>query len=92
MTSFRLELDRAGVREAALTSPEIRAELRRIAEGVADRARSIGAGEGVTSHPSEIEVGEGGTTRGRAYVRAVGDAAAAREAKYRILGRALGGD
>ena len=91
MTSFRIELDRAGVREAALSSPEVRAALRTIADGIAERARGIDAGEGVTSHQSEITVSEGGTNRARAYVHANGAAAAAREAKYRILGRALDG-
>jgi len=91
MTSFRINLDRAGVREAALTSPEVRAALRTVADEIADRARSIDAAEGVTSKPSEITVSEGGTSRARAYIHAEGAAAAAREAKYRILGRALGG-
>lgn len=91
MTSFRIDLDRAGVREAALTSPEVRAALRTFADNIAARATAIDAGEGVTSKPSEIDVEEGGTSRARVYVRAIGAAAAAREAKYRILGRALDG-
>jgi len=91
MASFRIELNREGIREAALRSPEVRAGLRAVADEIADRARAIDSGEGVTSEPSDIEVEEGGTRRARVYVRAVGAAAAAREAKYRILGRALGG-
>lgn len=91
MTGFRIELNRAGVREAALTSPDVRAALRTVADQIADRARAIDAGEGVTSKPSEISVREGGSTRARAYIHAEGAAAAAREAKYRILGRALDG-
>lgn len=83
MTSVRIELNRAGVRAAALTSPEVRAELRRIAEATAGRARG--------QCDNDIEVVEGGQSRARAYVRMLGPDAAAREAKHRILGRSLGG-
>lgn len=91
MSSIRFEIDREGVREAALRSPEVRGQLRKIAEETADRARSINESSGVTSEKPTIEVSEGGRTRARAYIRAVGPAAAAREAKYRVLGRALAG-
>lgn len=89
MAQARIELNRPGVREAALRSPEIRGALRRVAEETASRARTIDASVGVRSPKSEIVVSEGGNVRARAYVRAVGPAAAAREAKYRVLGRSL---
>lgn len=91
MTSVRIHIDKPAVREAALTSPEIRAGLRLVAEQVAARAENIEASTGVTSEPSEIKVTEGGVRRARFYVTAEGPQAAAREAKYRILGRSLPG-
>lgn len=86
-----IKLDRAKVDYAALSSPQVRAQLRIVAEAAAARARNIGASEGVKSDPSEIKVAMGGHRRARAYVRAVSPSAAAREAKYRILGRAMPG-
>lgn len=81
MTTVRIELNRDGVRQAALTSPEVRAELARIGEATASRARS--------QTNNEVEVVEGGKGRARVYVRMLGADAAALEAKERILGRSL---
>jgi len=82
MASLRIDLNRAGIREAALQSPEVRAAVRAIAESVAARAR------GTTD--DEIDVHEGGTSRARAYVRRLGSGAAG-EAQDRALGRSVGG-
>jgi hypothetical protein len=80
--SFRIELNRAGIRELALTSPEVRAAVRATAESIAARARS--------ATRDEIDVAEGGTSRARAYVRRLGSGAAG-EANDRALGRSVGG-
>lgn len=90
-TKIRLELDRAGVRQAALTSPEVRTALRKIGQATLSRAQALDAGVGRDSAKSRFELAQGGRSRARVYVRAEGPAAAAREAKYRILGRSLGG-
>lgn len=81
MTSVRIDLITAALRETALTSPEVRAEVRRIAEATAARARG--------QSDNEIVVVEGGRSRARAYVRMLGADAAQKEAKERILGRSL---
>lgn len=91
MGRIRVEMDREGVRHAALTSPEVRAAVRAKAEEIASRARTIDSATGVSSPKSDIVVTDGGRSRARAYIRAVGPAAAAREAKYRVLGRSLAG-
>ena len=82
MAQMRLEISRDGVREAALTSPEVRAAVRQAAEAIAARA---------TGPDAEIKIVDAGTSRARSYVVNVSPKAAAAEAKYRILGRALGG-
>ena len=82
MAKPRIELNKRGVREAALTSAEVRAAVRQVAEGIASRAR------GVTD--DEIQVAEGGRSRARAYVRRLGSGAAG-EAQDRALGRSIGG-
>lgn len=81
MAKFRIELNHDGVREAALTSPEVRAEITRRAEKVAEAAR------GRTEN--KIEVINAGHSRARSYVRMLGADAAAEEARERILGTAL---
>lgn len=86
-----LKIDRDGVRKAALTGPEVRAAIREVTERVAARAASIDSSTGGTSPKSEITSAVGGVSRARGYVQATGPAAYAREAKYRILGRALEG-
>lgn len=75
----RIELNHAGVAAAALTSPEVRGELRRIGEATAARARAL------TNLP--IEVDEAGKDRARVYVSM--PYGAREEAKNRILGRSL---
>lgn len=81
MAKFKIELDRAGIREAALTSPEVR-------EAVAERAERIAAAaRGRTD--LEIEVVNAGRSRARSYVRMLGAEAAPTEAKHRILGTAI---
>lgn len=79
----KLKLDRAGIREAALTSREVRAAVARAAEAIAARAASV--------TDDEIEVVHAGRSRARSYVRRVGADAAANEAHDRALGRAIGG-
>ena len=80
--AFRLELNHVTFDDAALKSPEVRAAVRQVAEGIASRAR------GVTD--DEIQVAEGGRSRARAYVRRLGSGAAG-EAQDRALGRSIGG-
>lgn len=93
MPSIRFTFDRSGIRNAALRSPAVRAELRRIGEQIAARAESLDSETGDTSPKSKFLVDDGGERRARVYVQALGEAAGAREAKYRILGRSLdGGD
>lgn len=82
MANFRLDLNRAGVRAAALQSPEVRAQVMAIAEGIAARARR--------ATEDDIDVHEGGQSRARAYVRRLGSGAAG-EAQDRALGRSIGG-
>lgn len=82
MTSVRIELDRAAVRAVALTSPEVRAAVKQVAENTANRARSM--------TDDEIQVHEGGRSRARAYVVRLGDGARG-EAEDRALGRSVGG-
>lgn len=81
MTKLRIELDRSGVREAALTSPEVRAAVAQVAEKMANAARS--------RTENKIEVTHAGRSRARSYVRMLGADAAAEEAKERILGSAI---
>lgn len=81
MSSIRIELDRAGVREAALTSQEVRDAVGQVAEKIAAAAR--GRTENL------IEVTHAGKSRARSYVRMLGADAAAEEAKERILGSAI---
>lgn len=81
MTKLRIELDRTGVREAALTSPEIRAAITAVAEKMAAAARQ--------RTENEIVVTNAGKSRARSYVRMLGADAAAEEAKERILGTAI---
>lgn len=81
MAKMRIELDRAGVREAALTSPEVRAAVGQVAEKMAAAAR--GRTENI------IEVIHAGKSRARSYVRMLGADAAREEAKERILGSAI---
>lgn len=83
MTSLRIELNRAGIRAVALTSPEVRAAVKAKAEAIANRAR------GATD--DRIVVNEGGRSRARAYVVRL-DGGAAAEAHDRALGRSVGGD
>lgn len=81
MTRMRLELDSAGVRAAALTSPEVRAEIHARAEAMAAAARQ--------RTDNEVVVADGGRSRARSYVRMLGPDAAAEEAQERILGSAI---
>lgn len=81
MASLRIDLDNAGIRQAVLTSPEVRAALRQIAEATAARARS--------GTKREVKVTEGGRERARVYVSLEGYGAATEEARTRILGRSL---
>lgn len=82
MASVDIRLNHSGIKEAALTSPEVRGQLRKMAEAMAARAR--------TQTDLEIEVTEGvGRSRAGARVWMLGAQAARVEAKHRILGRSL---
>lgn len=80
MTRLRIELDRAAVRAAALTSEEVRAEIAARAERIADSARSKTDDDIVTAHA--------GRSRARSYVRRLGSGQQG-EAKDRALGSSL---
>jgi hypothetical protein len=103
----RIELNRAGVRAAALTSTEVRAALRSRAELVRDAAQirydAISVGErdkGPEGHePAEsvtitAVMVEGGVTRANARILGDHPAALNVEAKHRVLGHSIdaGGD
>jgi len=81
-STVRFEFSGLGIRDEALTSPEVRAAVRSVAEGIAARARS--------QTDDEIEVAEGGRSRARAYVTRLGSGAAG-EARDRVLGRSIRG-
>lgn len=78
MKRVALTLNKAGVRDAALTSPGVRSAVAAVAEGIAARARAKTDNEIITVHA--------GKSRARSYVRMLGDTAAADEARDRILG------
>lgn len=78
---FKIDLDRAGVRAAALTSPEVRAAIAETAERMATAARS--------RTDNEIVVTNAGRSRARSYVRMLGPDAERTEARDRILGTAI---
>lgn len=80
-STIRIELDRAGVRYAALTSPEIRAMLKAKTDAVAAAARG--------NTTLEVVASVGGKSRARGEVRLVGPAGTATEAKHRVLGTAI---
>ena len=80
MTSFRFDHSRDGIREVALTSPEIRAMIAARAERIAAAARGKTGDEIVTAHA--------GKSRARSYVRRL-DSGAAGEANDRALGSAI---
>jgi hypothetical protein len=80
-TEIRIDLNLAGIREAALTSQNVRDMVAKFSEQVADRARADG---------DTIETFHGGHDRARSYVRLAETNSAANEARNRILGRALG--
>ena len=78
----KIVLNRAGVRKAALTSQEVRDMIGQYGEQVAERARQNGG--------HDVEVYHGGKGRARTYVWLLDHDSAVKEAKDRILGRALG--
>ena len=82
MATVRIELNRDGIREAVLRSDKVRAAIRAKAEEIAANARN--------QTDDEIVVGEGGSSRARAYVTRLGSGARG-EAKDRALGRSIGG-
>ena len=77
---FRLKLNYNALGDAALRSPEVRAAVAQIAEGVADRARSR------TDDP--IEVTNAGRVRARSYISRAGSGALG-ESADRVLGSSL---
>jgi len=79
---IKWEWNRGGIRAAALNSDGVRAEVERIAQSAAQRARSM--------TDDEIEVEMAGRSRARAYIRRLGSGTVG-EAKDRALGRSLGG-
>lgn len=76
----RIDLDRDGVRAAALTSQGVRDELRARAERIA-AAASAASGD-------DVVVNEGGVSRARFYVTRLGSGAQG-EANDRALGTAI---
>jgi hypothetical protein len=78
----RIELDRAGVREAALSSPEVRDAVSAIAQRIASEAQS--------KTDDEIVVNDAGQSRARSYVTRLGSGARG-EAEDRALGSSIGG-
>lgn len=90
-TSIRFQWDRTALRTAALSGPGVRAAVRAETERIAARAKEINASSG-HSDLTTVETAMGGETRARGYVMLDGAAGLAREAKYRILGRAVDGD
>ncbi len=90
--SFRLELDRDGVREAVLRSDGVRRLIEETAESVATKAR--GNAPRVDGEPGEQPVPiivepAHGKTRARALVVIDHPSGLAVEAKHRTLGGAL---
>lgn len=79
-SSIRIDLNRDGIRAAALTSPQVRAMIAAKAEKVAEAARGHTDDEIVTAHA--------GKSRARSYVRRLGSGAAG-EAKDRALGGSI---
>lgn len=93
----RIEINRAGVREAALTGDAVRdlilSRARRVADAANTRYRSIEVGgRDVGDSPTRVrasaKMGEG---RSRARARVVADhpASLAIEAKHRVLGHSV---
>lgn len=82
----QITLDRAGVRAAALTSPEVRAAVHAAAAEIAARAEVPEREQ----QDYRVEVVDGGRSRARSYVVLAGPNSVGLEAKRRILGRALG--
>lgn len=78
----RIELNRDGVREAALSSDEVRGYVSTIANRIADEARS--------KTDDEVEVTDAGQSRARSYVTRLGSGARG-EAEDRALGSSIGG-
>jgi hypothetical protein len=80
MASFRITPNRAGIRAAALTSPEVRAAIAERAKRVAAAARS--------RTDDEIVTQDAGRSRARSYVTRLGSGARG-EAKDRALGSSI---
>lgn len=81
MTSIRIEVNKQGVRRAALYSPEVGAALNQVAERIAARAR------GNTSDEVKVEAQRRKDRLGVSVSREN----AAGEAQDRALGRSIGG-
>lgn len=80
MASFRITPNRAGIRAAALTSPEVRA-------AVAERAKRVAAAAQARTD-DEIVTDDAGRSRARSYVTRLGSGARG-EAKDRALGSSI---
>lgn len=81
MAKVKIVWNHRGIAKAALQSQQVRDTIAQFAEQVASRARAGG---------DNIETFHGGEDRARSYVWLVEPNSAAREARDRILGRALG--
>lgn len=81
MASMRIEINKAGIRRAALYSSEVGAAIRQVAEGIASRARSV------TSDEITVETQRRRDRLGMVISREN----AAGEAQDRALGRSIGG-
>lgn len=80
MASIRFDFNRANLRTAALTSPQVRAVIAQRAEAIAAQARSNTDDPIVTNHA--------GRSRARSYVRRLGSGELG-ESKDRALGKAM---
>lgn len=81
MATFRFELNKRGLRHAALYSSEVGAAIRDVAEGIAGRAR------GITNDEITVETQRRRDRLGVVVARSN----AAGEAEDRALGRSVGG-
>ena len=91
MTTVRIELNSAGIREL-LSSADVQRDLDARAERVADAARAQGVR--VSGEPGDVAMpvvtyAAGDSTRARALVVAEHAAALATETKHRLLGSSL---
>lgn len=83
--AIKIELNREGVRYAALTSPQVRSVVGQVAERIAASARAK------LNDPdlNGVEVTNAGRSRARSYVRVLGPNAELIESRDRVLGSSI---